>query len=523
MQSSMRKRSATEPSPSSPSLTGTSIISAAGAAATAVLHGGRETATAAMNIPHALPHPPPPSQDPYTGRTLPSPSTSAPPAPPPPIKKDSKMKIFSKPSRPTVEKALKPPPSPNKHGHIPPPMARLGSGVGVGSRGLDESRRPSFSSMASGLTGNTLVNSIDGGSFSTGIGIYSESPPAMLVERGFKEAKEEKKEKDHHSHKPHFLRNRNKDHGTFSSSASNSKIAPDGGSLYSFGPSSPSSTVFSSTKDLQKSISGIDITNSKASKGFKGGSFSEESFLDPVNPSGAAAENAWSVLQSRVLPLFDGDPLRNTVEDLNKLVTLHIRKCVDRRSPFMLLDDVRKLLDTGMASIEPNLADLPDERLISRLVETWNLVFGYTTPYLEAVFLPLQQEFRGCGAILSARESREFFGLDAASLSSGPMGLDMRRLVMISMRDAVVLPIYDRLRVLFSRLQMDFSVNHEEGMEVVGRMLQCVSVLAAAGTGDKAQAMVEELGTRLKWNWLSRGRTGRNRMGFVGTKMKVGC
>lgn len=174
-----------------------------------------------------------------------------------------------------------------------------------------------------------------------------------------------------------------------------------------------------------------------------------------------------------------------------------------------------------MSNMEPHLAEFPDERLLARLVEIWGLVFGYTTPYLEAVFLPLQQEFKGCGTVLSARDSRDFFGTETAALAGSPLGLDVRRLVMIAVRDCIVLPIHDRLRVLFSRLQMDFSRNQEEGMEVVGRMLQCVSVLASAGTGDEAQERVEELGRRLKWNWLSRGRTGRNRKGFVGTKVRA--
>ncbi|KAI5856046.1 HbrB-like-domain-containing protein [Tricharina praecox] len=495
MQSSMRKRSATEPSPTSPPLLG-SIMS--GAAASAIFH-----ATAAMNIPHAIPHPPPP---PPSERTLPSPSTSAPAA----TKKEGMKKIFSKPGRigtPGIEKTLRPPPSPNKLPQISSPIPRLAPGND------ESSRRPSYSSA---YTSSTLVAGSEIA--------FSVSPPTTIIERGFRETKDEvKKEKDHH--RTHFLRTRrDKDHGAFSSSNSNSKMADAAGSLYSFTPSSPSSTVFASSKDLQKTISGIDITSaSKTSKTFKaalgGGGMSsyEDSFLAlDLGPS----ENAWSTLCARVLPLFDGDLLRNTVEDLNRLVALHIKRCVDRREPVLLINDVRMLLETGMSSIEPHLNELPDERLLSRLVEIWSLVFRYTTPYLEAVLLPLQQEFKGSGSLLTPRESREFFGVDVAATAGSPMGLDVRRLIMIAMRDCIVLPVYERLRVLFSRLQLDLSGNHEDGMEVVGRMLQCVSVLAAAGTGDEAQGMVDELGKRLKWNWLSRGRTGRNRKGFVGTKMR---
>ena len=50
--------------------------------------------------------------------------------------------------------------------------------------------------------------------------------------------------------------------------------------------------------------------------------------------------------------------------------------------------------------------------------------------------------------------------------------------------------------------------------EIVGRMLQCVSVLASVQSGDDAQAAMERLTKMLKWNWLGRGRTGRQRRGF---------
>jgi hypothetical protein len=91
--------------------------------------------------------------------------------------------------------------------------------------------------------------------------------------------------------------------------------------------------------------------------------------------------------------------------------------------------------------------------------------------------------------------------------------------------------------------------------DTVGRMLQCMSVLAAVGiiagdgsdskvqrqptptttttTGrargystalvedEVAQDKMDRLCKALKLNWLGRGRTGRNRRGLVGGRMKV--
>lgn len=51
-------------------------------------------------------------------------------------------------------------------------------------------------------------------------------------------------------------------------------------------------------------------------------------------------------------------------------------------------------------------------------------------------------------------------------------------------------------------------------------MLQCVSVLASVQTGDEPQERIEVLSKALKHNWLGRGRTGRDRRGFVGAKVR---
>ena len=56
--------------------------------------------------------------------------------------------------------------------------------------------------------------------------------------------------------------------------------------------------------------------------------------------------------------------------------------------------------------------------------------------------------------------------------------------------------------------------------EMVGRMLQCVSVLASVQSGDNSQNKMERLTKELKLNWLGRGRTGRQRRGFVGTRLR---
>ena len=103
-----------------------------------------------------------------------------------------------------------------------------------------------------------------------------------------------------------------------------------------------------------------------------------------------------------------------------------------------LIDDTRSLLDMGMQSLDNSLSKLPDEKLVPRLVEIWNFVFGTVLPYFEAVFLPLQQEFRGTGCVMSSKEARLAWG-------EAEERLDIRRMSLISYRDNIILPLHGRL------------------------------------------------------------------------------
>jgi len=282
---------------------------------------------------------------------------------------------------------------------------------------------------------------------------------------------------------------------------------------------------------------------------------------------------------------------------------------------------------------------VPDDRLVLKLVEMWIGVQGSILPFLQAVFLPLDLEFKGRGMIMSVREAQEFWGAMPESLksderpsSSGGLTrlpnlgeeLEVRRITLITFRDTVILPRHESLMATFSRLSLN-SINAATSPEVssegrkharsdpattgaerpdtagslsphmssfnsqgstlldaassssggamslasrsratsntsagsfgtsmphlnsplggpgsfnatghpspaqvftdpakvtdtVARMLQCLYVLASCQTGDVGQGVVERLTGALKYNWLGRGRTGRDRRGFVGMK-----
>jgi len=146
----------------------------------------------------------------------------------------------------------------------------------------------------------------------------------------------------------------------------------------------------------------------------------------------------------------------------------HIQRCVVKRAPNLIIDDLRDLLTTGFLSIDATLRRTSDERLIPHLVEMWLFIFTSVLPYLQAVFLPLDLEFEGQGPLMSQAAAREFWGaLPISSLSNGSDNptpvpahhlLSIRRLVLTTYRDIVILPRFELLQTIFSRLSLE-SIN----------------------------------------------------------------
>ena len=558
-----------------------------------------------------------------------------------PVEKDSKvkserskLKLFSKPkhigipSYKDLDKKEKPLPSPNKP--TSPGPSSLFKSVNASTASLVDSTTSSVSPLYSSSNAST-----------------STLVPADRQ-------KNEDKEK---AHKHHFLsrqKNRLKDkiddHAlTLSSASSNSKpVDPNAPqSIYSFAPASPGPSATS----FAKSVSGLDLrhggralrerkkeekssvvptlesiktdierndrapgTNLSAVGGHSfltssslsgvsafGGSFSHgadaltQGSLQGFGLANMTPEDAWDFLKAKLLIIFEGEELRIPIEDLNRLVSVHISRCVQKHAPTVITEDLRELLQTGFISLDHSLRSIPNDRLVPHLVETWLLVFGTILPYMQAVFLPLDLEFKGSGTIMTSKEAAEFWGaLPDGTDDVVGNELDVRRIVLVSYRDNVILPRHDALKAMFSRLSLE-SLNagvemvrnsfdsppygrpgtagsldpglasyNSQGStlldesssarsravsntsapelpsfappqarrqlppddswqvtETVGRMLQCVSVLASVQSNDDAQFKMEDLAKELKHNWLGRGRTGRNRRGFVGTRVQT--
>lgn len=418
-----------------------------------------------------------------------------------------------------------------------------------------------------------------------------------------------------------------------STTGADSFLGPPSSYQESFaGPPSSTPSVFAFPSEAPLPVSAQAFSNIGAQMGLPG-----------IGP-----DDAWPLLKARLLNIFSGENLRTPIEDFNALVSVHVRRCIQRRSPIVLVEDVRELLQTGFSSLAQTLRGVPDDRLVTHLVEMWTGVYGAILPFLQAVFLPLELEFKGRGSLMSAREAQEFWGAipealksdDRPSSSGGTSKtpnlhdeLEIRRITLITFRDEVILPKHESLMNIFSRLSLDSinaggtapdpnttktgreharsdpattgaerpgtagslsprlsSFNSQTstlldaastagsggGMslasrsratsntsagsfgtsmphlssplgprsfttttitttatapqpassspvftdpakvtETVARMLQCLYVVASCQTGDLPQGNVERLVGALKYNWLGRGRTGRDRRGWV--------
>ncbi|KAF9311083.1 hypothetical protein BG003_007805 [Podila horticola] len=272
---------------------------------------------------------------------------------------------------------------------------------------------------------------------------------------------------------------------------------------------------------------------------------------------GHSTEDVWQALCIKVLTLFNGQGLTGAIEDLNDLV----RRCLLTRNPFALCDEINELLKNGMLTLNAKLGDVPDEKLVSRLVEVWSFFFGTVLPYFEGVFLPLQIDLKmyhsrkitrkntggtnggsfssisssggGGGTIGTAGGSllSTGGGLESSMIVSSPkMALEQERnedsepenvriMALTGFRDLVILPMVDRLGDVFAKLFMDFDASIPV-TDTASRMLQMTSVLTSIQSGDAQQLLMEQVSNRLKTNWKQFTRRG-NRGGFAGIDRKV--
>ncbi|KAF9222660.1 HbrB-domain-containing protein [Gyrodon lividus] len=173
-------------------------------------------------------------------------------------------------------------------------------------------------------------------------------------------------------------------------------------------------------------------------------------------------DNPWGTLHVHVLPLFNEEPLRVPIEDLNALVRRHIQTVLAASPPRALTTlaaDARELIGAGMVTINAKLTGLSDELLMSRLVELWSFFWDHVLPYVEGVLLPLQTDQLLTSLHRTAKQHRsssptrqgpKIAPTLPTSLAAFSRTIDVRSVALCAFRDRVVLPLHGRLHTLLS-------------------------------------------------------------------------
>ncbi|KIJ19005.1 hypothetical protein PAXINDRAFT_8363 [Paxillus involutus ATCC 200175] len=173
-------------------------------------------------------------------------------------------------------------------------------------------------------------------------------------------------------------------------------------------------------------------------------------------------DNPWGTLHVHVLPLFNEEPLRVPIEDLNALVRRHIQTVLaasPSRALMTLATDARELIGAGMVTMNAKLTGLSDELLMSRLVELWSFFWDHILPYVEGVLLPLQTDqlltslYRASKQHRSSSPTRQGAKIAPtlpSSIAAFSPSIDVRSVALCAFRDRVVLPLHGRLHTSLS-------------------------------------------------------------------------
>ncbi|KIK39226.1 hypothetical protein CY34DRAFT_89578 [Suillus luteus UH-Slu-Lm8-n1] len=220
---------------------------------------------------------------------------------------------------------------------------------------------------------------------------------------------------------------------------SNPSIAPS----LSTGPVAPPLALTPSTSPSSSGIASAPTLHSSASS---------VGITDKDNP--------WRTLHVHVLPLFNEEPLRVPIEDLNALVRRHIQTVLavsPSKTLATLETDARELIAAGMVTLNAKLSNISDEILLGRVIEIWGFFWDQILPYIEGVLLPLQTDpyltslHRTQKQHRTSSPTRQGSKMSGSSvLSSLSPTIDVRSVALCAFRDRVVLPIHGRLQNLLS-------------------------------------------------------------------------
>ncbi|KAL0956097.1 hypothetical protein HGRIS_002266 [Hohenbuehelia grisea] len=179
------------------------------------------------------------------------------------------------------------------------------------------------------------------------------------------------------------------------------------------------------------------------------------SSMTAVGLASASSNEPWAALHVHVLPLFNGEPLRIPIEDLNVLVKSHVEKRVSspHKAIASLESDTSDLIASGMLTLNAKLSGIDEDKMVGRVAEIWNFFWDQVLPYVEGALLPLQTDPMLSSLYRTHKPHRTGSENAKSSLSSSLSTslqmsapcIDVRSIALRSFRDKVILPLSSRL------------------------------------------------------------------------------
>ncbi|THV06780.1 HbrB-domain-containing protein [Dendrothele bispora CBS 962.96] len=192
----------------------------------------------------------------------------------------------------------------------------------------------------------------------------------------------------------------------------------------------------------------------------------------PTSIASTSSNDPWGALHVNLLPLFNREPLRIPIEELNNLVKRHISSVISVSPPKALASlehDTVELLSSGMVTLNARLAGIDDDKLIPRVVELWGFFWDQVLTYVEGVgmshriyaklmmfqsLLPLQTD-----PLLQALYNRPKrpssptrSTAKAVTSQKSASQIDVRNIALRCFRDKIIVPLSSRLYTRLSSL-----------------------------------------------------------------------
>ncbi|PBL02141.1 HbrB-domain-containing protein [Armillaria gallica] len=202
-----------------------------------------------------------------------------------------------------------------------------------------------------------------------------------------------------------------------------------------------------------------------------------------------SGSDPWGTLHVHILPLFNGEPLRIPIENLNMLVKAHIATAASSPSKALatLEHDTSELIGSGMRTLNAKLAEKEDDKLVGRIVEIWGFFWDQVLPYVEGALLPLQTDpllsslYRTPKRPSSPSRQNNKGSISTslgASLQLSTQHIDVRAVALRSFRDKVILPLAPRLKARLSMVNRQDNFQETTGYQQP-RLQQMLLVLTS--------------------------------------------